>query len=349
MRDLLVVGGGPVGLAAALYAVQAGLDVSVCEQRPGPVDKACGEGLMPGAVRDLDALGVSPPGHDLAGIRYLDATLSVDAPFRAGPGRGVRRTALHDTLARAVHAAGVPVEQRTVRSVVVRDDGVDVDGTRVRYVLAADGLHSALRRMLGLELEHRGRRRFGLRRHYAVAPWTPYVEVHWSPRAEAYVTPVADDCVGVALLVDGGGDYDDLLAGLPVLRERLAGVPAGRVLGAGPLRQRTSRRVAGRVLLVGDAAGYVDALTGEGLALGLAQARAAVAAVRAGRPGGYEQSWRRLTRRHDLLTHGLLAASARPLLRRRLVPAAHAAPWLFRFVVNEVARPVDGDGVKVMA
>ena len=66
--------------------------------------------------------------------------------------------------------------------------------------------------------------------------------------------------------------------------------------------------------------------------------------------GHVEDDQRALTlRRHDLLTHGLLAASARPLLRRRLVPAAHAAPWLFRFVVNEVARPVDGDGVKVMA
>ena len=339
MHDLVVVGGGPVGLAAALYAARAGLDVAVCEPRERPVDKACGEGLMPGAVRDLAALGVDPPGHQISGIRYLDEASSVDAPFRSGPGRGVRRTTLHAALSAAVEAEGVPVERRTVRALAVRERQVDLDGLTARHVIAADGLHSPVRRMLDLDAPDHGRRRFGLRRHFALAPWTPYVEVHWSPRAEAYVTPVAPDCVGVAMLVDGGGDFEDLLRDLPRLRERLGRVPATRVQGAGPLRQRSRRRVAGRVMLVGDAAGYVDALTGEGIALGLAQARAAVAAVVAADPASYERRWRSLTRRHDLLTQTLLAASGRPLLRSRLVPAARRAPWLFRAAVNEVARP----------
>ena len=109
--------------------------------------------------------------------------------------------------------------------------------------------------------------------------------------------------------------------------------------GAGPLRQRSRRRVAGRVLLVGDAAGYVDALTGEGIALGLAQARAAVDAVAAGRPDRYERAWRRLGWRHDLLTKGLLAAARHPALRGRVVPAAAALPWVFGAAVNQLARP----------
>jgi len=328
-----------VGLATALYAARAGLDVAVHEPRLAPVDKACGEGLMPGAVGDLAALGIALPGRELAGIRYVAGRRSVDAPFTAGPGRGVRRTALQLALSEAVSRQGIAVERRTVRSLVQDAEGVLVDGERATYVIAADGLHSTVRRLVGLEGPRRGRRRFGLRRHVAAAPWTPFVEVHWSPRAEAYVTPVADDCVGVAVLVDGGGDYEDLLTAFPALQERLAGVPASRVLGAGPLRQRASRKVAGRVLLVGDASGYVDALTGEGIALGLAQARAAVAAVGRGDPASYERAWQRLSWRHNLLTRGLLAASGRPLLRRGLVPAAHAMPSVFRAAVDQLARP----------
>jgi flavin-dependent dehydrogenase len=106
-----------------------------------------------------------------------------------------------------------------------------------------------------------------------------------------------------------------------------------------PLRRRARRRVAGRVLLVGDAGGYVGALTGESIALGLAQARAAVDAVAAGRPDRDERPWRRLGWRHDLLTKGLLAAARHPALRGRVVPAAAALPWVFGAAVNQHARP----------
>ncbi|WP_323794413.1 FAD-dependent oxidoreductase, partial [Nocardioides sp.] len=67
MIDLLVIGGGPAGLATALHAQRAGLSVRVWESRPGTLDKACGEGLMPGAVAALADLGVHPSGHPLLG------------------------------------------------------------------------------------------------------------------------------------------------------------------------------------------------------------------------------------------------------------------------------------------
>lgn len=341
--DLLVAGGGPIGLATALYADRAGLRVVVREPRRGPVDKACGEGLMPAAVQDLQALGINPSGQELAGIRYVDGDRAADAAFRHGPGRGVRRTTLHSALAEAVRRAGIAVDARPVRSVVDRGDHVLVDGERAGHLVAADGLHSPVRRMLGLDARPRRRplavRRFGIRVHAATAPWTSFVEVHWAPRSEAYVTPVADDLVGVAVLTDSPGPVAELLAEHRVLAGRLAGVPLSRARGAGPLRQRSRRRVAGRVLLVGDAAGYVDALTGEGIALGLAQARAAVAAVAAGSPGDYEAAWRRLGRRHDLLTGTLLHGTRLPLVRRHLVGAAALLPAVFGAAVDQLARP----------
>lgn len=109
------------------------------------------------------------------------------------------------------------------------------------------------------------------------------------------MTPVAPGLVGVAALTARVGSFDDHLTGFPALLDRLAGAePDGRVLGAGPFARGSRRRTAERVLLVGDASGYVDALTGEGLSVGFTQAVAAVDAVAAGRPCEYERAWRRL-------------------------------------------------------
>ncbi|URN18531.1 MULTISPECIES: NAD(P)/FAD-dependent oxidoreductase [Streptomyces] len=338
--DLLVVGAGPAGLATALHAARAGLDTAVWEQRAGIVDKACGEGLMPGAVTALAELGIHPPGHELRGISYLAGPHRADADFPKGPGRGVRRTALHTALREAVLAAGVPIERRTARRVAQDGNGVVVDGVRAGHLVAADGLHSPIRRALGLHRPGRTHRRHGMRRHYALAPWSDRVEVHWARHAEAYVTPLAGDLVGIAILTTGRGPYDDHLAAFPALRKRLAGAQAtGPVRGAGPLHQRSAARTAGRTLLVGDAAGYIDALTGEGIALALAQAPAAVRAITDGDPAAYERQWRRITRRYRCLTHALLAATALPPARAALVPAAQHLPGVFRAAVDALAHP----------
>ena len=162
--------------------------------------------------------------------------------------------------------------------------------------------------------------------------------MHWARGAEAYVTPVGPDEVGVAILTDvRGPDHAHWLRWFPALQRRLAGAePTTRVLGAGPLEQNVRRRALGRVLLVGDAAGYVDALTGEGVSVGLACARELVAALRVGRPEDYELAWRRASRRYRALTSGLLWAAHRPALRRSIVPAAQRLPWLFSAIVNQL-------------
>lgn len=169
-------------------------------------------------------------------------------------------------------------------------------------------------------------------------PWTDLVEVHWTPAAEIYVTPVDDELVGVAVLGAKGTDYDVVLRQANVLSDQLAGAaPVSDLRGAGPLRQPTSGRTHRRVLLVGDASGYVDALTGEGIRLGLAQARAAVAAVIAGRPEVYERDWRRLSRDYRLLTTALVSAAVRPAIRRRIVPMAVRLPRVYGSLVERLA------------
>ncbi len=337
MIDLLVAGGGPAGLVTALHAARAGLSVTVVERRQAPIDKACGEGMMPSTVAQLDKLGIALPGKPFRGITYFDSARRVDAPFRAGPGMGVRRTALHSALTDAVAAAGVEVVNAHVGTVTQDSDSVQCGGFRARYLAAADGLHSPIRRSLGLARPSRGSRRWGLRRHVRTEPWSDRVEVYWGDGAEAYVTPVADDCVGIAILTARQGSFESRLAEFGVLSQRVNGHPHGPERAAGPLRQRVAGRTAGRVLLVGDAAGYVDALTGEGLGIAFGAAELLVNCVLADRPGDYDRQWRRMSRRYRLLTAGLLQAVEHGSTRSAVVPVAAALPSAFGKIVNLLA------------
>jgi len=230
------------------------------------------------------------------------------------------------------------------RAGAVEQDGSSVwcAGIRGRWLLACDGLHSTIRRQVDLTTHPRATgRRFGVRRHFRVEPWTDLVEVHWGRHVEAYVTPVADDVVGVALLGPAHHDYDRTLDAFGALRRHLGDAERiGPPRGAGPMHQQTLRRTAGRVRLVGDASGYVDALTGEGVRVGLAQAKAAVATLDDDVPASnaaYEKAWTAATRDYRVLTGGLLAAARSPL-RRGIVPLAVKAPGLYGAVVERLAR-----------
>lgn len=344
--DVVVVGGGPVGLVSALFAARTGLRLVVVEPRLDPIDKACGEGLMPTALSLLRDLQIEPVGRPYLGITYIDAAgcQRAQASFSGGPGRGVRRTVLHEELTR--RAKELEVEQRQGRVVALDQSSESVvtrllDGTQLhsRYLIASDGLHSTVRGLVRLTKPATPHVRFGLRSHFEVQPWSDNVEVYWADQAEAYVTPVAANLVGVAVLGERkGGDFVRRLDEFPALKERLGEGPAmGPVLGAGPLRQDVVGRVRGRVLLVGDAAGYVDALTGEGLAIGFKSARAAVSAIVTEQPQSYEREWRQITWRYRWLTQALLGATRRPMIRNRLVPAAAGLPRVFGVAVNSLA------------
>jgi flavin-dependent dehydrogenase len=335
--DLLVAGGGPAGLVTALHGAGAGLEVVVVEKRRGPIDKACGEGLMPRTVRQLQRLGIEPQGKSFRGISYLDADRHVDAPFRSGAGCGMRRTRLHAALFEAATATGIRFIQTPIGEITQDSRSVRLGELRARYLAAADGLHSPIRRSVGLARQSAGPRRWGIRRHVQISPWTDYVEVHWARGAEAYVTPVGDDCVGIAILTSRQGGFDSHLDEFPALKNRVHGHPHGPDRAAGPLRQKVRSRTAGRVLLVGDAAGYVDALTGEGLGIAFGAAELLVDCIVAGTPGDYDHQWRQMSRRYRLLTAAVLQASAFAPVRSRIVPAAAALPKVFSQLVNLLA------------
>jgi len=335
----VVVGGGPAGLGTALAAALRGLRCLVVERGGWPIDKACGEGVLPAGVTRLQELGVELPRDSvpLEGVRYVEDALVVEAGFGGPLGRGVRRLALSEALRARAEAAGVALWPGTTAGAFTQDaSGVRLETSRGAalgsWLVAADGLQSRIREQAGIAVRF-GRRRYGVRRHYRCRPWTRHVEVHWADGLEAYVTPVGPESVGVALLgSDCGGGPDALLGRFPSLQARL-GAPSTRARGAGPFAVRAERRTRGRVALVGDAAGYVDPLTGEGVALGLAQGCRLAAALAEGRPDRYERAWPGLTRRHRALTQLVLTLASHPRLRRRALGGLARRPDSFALLL----------------
>jgi flavin-dependent dehydrogenase len=338
----------------AIEATRRGMSVAVLERASWPVDKACGEGLMPAGLAALERLGVLPflDRDDTAVFERIvwtqenGRTLSAQLP--APGGLGVRRTALSQAMASAARAAGADLRPGvTVTGHRAEPGGVVLDTSvgevTARVVVAADGLNSAFRRRTGVERPWDGARRYGLRQHLAIAPWDRAVEVHFARGVEAYVTPAGRERVGIAFLwepalLEAEPSFAGLLAHFPALERRLGGCePDSKVRGAGPLRRPVTRRSSDRVVLLGDAAGYVDAITGEGLSLAfeaageLARVLPEALAQGAGAAtfAGYERASDVLFRRYARLA-GLLVWTARHhVLRRCLVDALSLVPPLF--------------------
>jgi flavin-dependent dehydrogenase len=354
MADVVVAGGGPAGLATAIAARLEGFDVTVLDGARPPLDRACGEGLMPDGVAVLETLGVDLQGVEsrpFSGIRYLDDEVVGEGVFPGVPGLGIRRTELHRALRRRAEALGVNLRWGVrVRGVVA--DGFETDDglVRGRWLVGADGRASRVRRWSGLDGWPARRRRFGVRRHFEIEPWSDLVEVYWADCREAYVTPVGEGLVGVALLWSGAATtFDDLLESFPRLRRRLEGAAAAsKDRGAGPLQQRCRHVIRGNLALVGDASGYLDAITGEGLALSFRQAAALVEAMAAADLRRYADAHRRIVRYPNAVTRLLLLVERYPGLRRRVMRSLAADLSLMSRFLALKMRPqgprVFGDG-----
>jgi len=342
-HDLVVVGAGPAGLATAIFAARKGLTAAVIDRGQPPIDKPCGEGLMPAAVDALLRLDVKiAPGEafPIAGIRYIDGKIEAEGRFDR-PALGMRRWRLHQRLIeRAVATAGVELHWG-VSARGLGTGAVDTDHGifRGRWLIGADGLASQVRKWGGFERPSDRPLRFGMRQHFALAPWSNEVEVHFGQSCEAYVTPVALHEVGVALLWTGGkADFDSLLARFPALVERLAGAKrSSHLQGAGAFDRRVEAVARGNLALVGDASGYRDALLGDGVALALAQAEALVGALLAEDLERYEREHARIVRRSRWLTGALLWLTRHPDKRSRILEALAADPDLFDRLLAELS------------
>lgn len=333
--DVFVVGGGPAGLATAIAARQRGFDVVVADGTQPPIDKPCGEGLMPDGRAALEKLGIGIPAeiaYPFRGIRFISGDLRVEASFPNGNGIGVRRTVLHSIMVARAEAAGVTLLWKTPVT-GLHSEGVLLGGHRVssRWVVGADGGHSLLRQRAGLDRCHYDRTRFAFRRHYRVSPWSDCMELHWGPRCQIYVTPVATNEICVALI---SGDphlrLDAALPAFPELMSRLGDAePSSVERGAISATRKLRRVYQGCVALVGDASGTVDAITGEGLCLSFRQAEVLAECFVAGNLERYQRAHRELARRPMLMARLMLTLDWKTSFRQRVMRAFTSDQRLF--------------------
>jgi flavin-dependent dehydrogenase len=333
--DVFVIGGGPAGLAAAIAARLQGFQVTVADPAQPPIEKACGEGLMPDSLRALKRLGVEitvDQGFVFRGIRFVDESAQAAASFPAGSGFGIRRIRLHQLLINRATELGVRLLWGA-RVTGIREGSASVWGQEIPcgWVIGADGQHSRVRCWAGLESARSESCRFGFRRHYRVAPWSEYMEIYWGPDHQVYVTPVGREEVCVALLTrDSHQRVDDALPCFPELNRRLSGAAVlSAERGATSISRRLRRIFRGSIALIGDASGSVDAITGEGMCLSFQQALALADALAARNLRGYESAHRRLARRPALMEHLMLSLDRSAWLRRRVVRALSAKPDIF--------------------
>ena len=335
--DVFIVGGGPAGLAAAIGARQNGFRATVADRLRPPIDKACGEGLMPGAVAALQSLGVRfSPGEAIPfrGIRFLDGQtgISTQSEFSQGAGLAVRRTVLHAKLAeRAAEAGAALIWGAQITS--LGGGRVACDGREIhsRWIIGADGQQSQVRKWAALQPMRRERRRFGFRQHFRVRPWSDFVEVYWGSSCQAAVTPTGPEEIGVAVISRSSGTrLRQALREMPVLAARLAGAGvATRERGAPCVLRRLPALHRGRFVLIGDASGSVDPVTGEGLGLAFRQAIALTGALSAGDLRRYQSAHTSIGRMPRLMSRLALAMDGSAWLRRRALRALAAEPGLF--------------------
>jgi menaquinone-9 beta-reductase len=350
--DIFIVGGGPAGLATAILAAQQGMRVAVADHNRPPIDKACGEGLMPDTLAAMKTLGLALDYDEAVPFRGIrlrcaNSLTSVEAEFSHGLGFGLRRTALHAKLVE--RAAGLGVELLWGSRVTLADAGqVLCEGQPVHseWVIGADGESSPFRSWAALEPTRYEQIRFAARQHFRGTPWTDFVEVYWARNFQIVVAPVAFDELCVAVTSRRPGlRFGDVFAQVPPLARRLSSLsPLGKLRGARTALRRLRRVSRGRYALVGDASGSVDPLTGEGIGLAFQQAAALVEAIKQqkNQPLGakrnalqsYQAAHDRIGRAPRLMSRLMLMMDAHPRLGRRALRILAAEPSLLSRLLN---------------
>jgi 2-polyprenyl-6-methoxyphenol hydroxylase-like FAD-dependent oxidoreductase len=271
-------------------------------------------------------------GFPFRGVRFAGAGCSVVADFPVEMAIGLRRTVLHKLLVDRAEEVGVELCWGTKGARLIRG-GLNVNGQQIRakFIVGADGQHSLIRRRGGLDRSWRETRRYGFRRHYRIAPWSPYMEMHWGARSQIYITPVSGTEICVAVMSrDPRVRLEQELENFPRIQSRLSSAqPCSSEAGAISASRALRRVWKGRLALIGDASGSVDAIAGEGLGLSFRQALALARALKAGDLSQYQAAHRRLARRPSLMASLMLSLEKNQAFQARVLASLAKNPEVF--------------------
>ncbi len=352
LYDVAIVGAGPAGAATAIRLAGGGRSVLLVDKSAGPGRKPCGEALFGSGAKELRDLKLNQAALEprpLSHIRFHAGGNSAEAPLPGGA-IGVRRGLLQPALWAAARSAGV--ELRAGTSVIGIEDIESAapklrtaeGAIEARIVVAADGLHSRLRRETGLA-SGKPSDRYGVTGHVTLRkPVTNVVDIFIERGYELYVTPVSETSVNVALLLhhkamlrfkgDTASGFRSIVAAHPFFRDGFD--LDDKPLVAGPFARATSKSWKGSLLLAGDAAGFLDGISGDGMSAAFVGAHLCADAVDAYLTDGdithfrdYDRKRRHSVRDSNLLAHTSLLMGSNPLLAKMSVRNLGRRPATF--------------------